>query len=353
MHAKMLDSLLRQFPRTPLAALPTPLEPLPRLSVQLSRAPILIKRDDLTGLYLGGNKVRQLEFVFGHLLAQGCDCVVAGGVRQSNWCRQIAAAGAKLGVPVHLLLVGPSSQPVADGETAGKQGNERQGNELLIGLLGVDVVESRAGTMEALQNELDARAETLRRRGARPFVIGPRDPHSRCLGALGYVAGALELADQLNGQKQGTLHVYTAGFAVTPAGLGLGLTALGVPFHLHIVVPERPDRPGWSRAGDILGLADRVAELLQTPLRLSARNLTVSEAFAGAGYAELTPESRAAIHCLATSEGVLLDPTYTGRAMACLMHDCRTGRHTADDRIVFLHTGGLPVLFAYAGALAS
>ena len=184
-----LQARLDALPRVSLAHLPTPLERAPRLSQALGGAEVWIKRDDMTGLCFGGNKTRQLEFVFAEMLRQGCDMLVAGAYSQSNWCRQMTAAARKLGLDIALVLM------------HGEKGPVLQGNFLLYKLMGADVRVVDIANMELLQPLLDARAEEARAAGRKPFVVAPMGLENLALGAVGYVQAAIELDAQLDGAR--------------------------------------------------------------------------------------------------------------------------------------------------------
>ncbi len=182
-----LQARIDALPRVRLAHLPTPLDHCPRLGEALGGVDVWIKRDDLTGLAFGGNKTRQLEFLFADILAQGADTVVAGAYTQSNWCRQITGAARKLGLEVALVLL------------HGEKGPALQGNLLLDRLMGADVTVVDLDSMERLTPLLEAKAEELRRAGRRPYVVRPFGLDKLVLGAVGYVNGALELGRPARG----------------------------------------------------------------------------------------------------------------------------------------------------------
>src|SRR5688572_4782900 len=249
-----LQARIDAQPRVRLAHLPTPLERCPRLSAALGGPPIWIKRDDLTGLAFGGNKTRQLEFVFADILAQGADTVVAGAYTQSNWCRQMTAAARKLGLEVALVLL------------HGEKGPVLQGNLLLDRLMGADVTVVDLDSMERLAPLLDAKAQELARAGRRPYVVAPFGVEKLVLGALGYVNAALELDRQLDEAGIDPDYLYLCGANMTPGGLALGLKALGRRAKLVNIAPIR-----WSeaRAVDIARIADGTARRLELDVRVT------------------------------------------------------------------------------------
>lgn len=328
-----LEAALARQPRVPLACLPTPLHPLPRLSEALGGPEIWVKRDDLTGLAFGGNKTRQLEFLFADILASGCDTVVAGAYTQSNWCRQMTAACARLGLAMALVLV------------HGQKGPRLQGNLLLDRLMGADVTIVDIDSMEKLQPLIDRRAEELRRQGRKVYVVEPLGLQSNVLGSLGYVAATLELVDQMEATGHAFHELWQCGANMQPAGLVLGLRALGSATELRTVTSIRWSKP---RDVDIADIANATAEHLGIATRVTPAQVNATDAYIGPGYGILTTEAREALLLCARTEGLILDPVYTAKAMAGLIDAIRKGRIAKDRRVVFLHSGGTPALFAYA-----
>ena len=225
---------LAAWPRVKLAHLPTPLDHAPRFRESLKGPAGVpdtwIKRDDMTGLAFGGNKTRQLEFVFADMLAKGADVLVAGAYTQSNWCRQMTAACNKLGLDISLVLL------------HGEKGPSLQGNFLLDHLMGADVTVVDLDTMEDLQPHLDAKGEELRRAGRKPYVIKPLGVESLAIGALGYVGAAAELDAQLEQLGVAPSHLYVCGANMTPAGMALGFKALGRDIRLVNITPIQLER---------------------------------------------------------------------------------------------------------------
>ncbi|MGW2486038.1 D-cysteine desulfhydrase family protein [Streptomyces sp. NPDC001606] len=307
----------------PLGTFPTPLEPAPRLAAALGLGPddLWIKRDDLTGLGGGGNKIRKLEWTAGAALAEGADTLVTTGAPQSNHARLTAAAGARLGLDVVLVL-------------RGSPGASRSGNLALDGLFGARL--AWAGTVD--QAGLDAAAAEvcarLRADGARPALIpfGGSDT----LGARGYVRCGEELREQLPELRTAVVALGSGG---TMAGL---VAALGAGSVLGVDVGALPDP------------ASAVARFA-TPLTASevtAEELRVRRDQVGEGYATLTGPAAEALRLAARTEGLVLDPVYTGRALAGLRAAVRDGGIRPGERTVFVHTGGLPGLFGHADAVA-
>jgi D-cysteine desulfhydrase family pyridoxal phosphate-dependent enzyme len=316
-----------------LAHLPTPLEPLDRLAQHLGGPSLLVKRDDCTGLALGGNKTRKLEFLMGDALAQGADTVITAGGVQSNHVRQTAAAAARLGLHAELVLTRIVPWDAAD--------YEKTGNILLDRLLGARV-RLYSGTADRATAMAEV-AEEARARGRRPYIIptGGSNP----VGALGYAACAQELAAQardLDLDFDYLVHASSSGG--TQAGLALGLAAIGHPAR---VVGIDVDADPENLRETVRRLAEATAEHLGLGGVLTGDAVTLEAGYAGRAYGLPTEEMHDAVALLARLEGLLLDPVYTGKAMAGLIGLIRQGRFKAGERIVFLHSGGAPALFAY------
>jgi len=299
-----------------------------------------VKRDDCTGLAGGGNKARKLEFLVGEALAAGCDVLVTTGALQSNHARQTAAAAAAAGLGAALVLHDMVSYP--------EPAYGASGNRLMDDILGaeVHVVPGPADPQARVERVL----QDLRRTGRRPYLI-PTGGSNPC-GAFGYVAGGLELIEQLRpeGDPARTLIVHAtssggtqAGLLVAAANVAPGPTILGVNVYR---------RDTAAMAADILALAMQTADALgaRGP---DAVDVRLDNDWLGHGYGAPTMAMREAVERVARTEGVILDPVYSGKAMAGLLGLIASGRATGFDRIVFLHTGGLPSLFAYAAALTA
>jgi len=331
-----LRDRIATIPRARLASLPTPLEHCARLSKALGGPEIFIKRDDLTGLAFGGNKTRQLEFLFAQILKGHPDTVIAGAYTQSNWCRQITAAAAKLGIKAHLVLIHGVKGPVP------------QGNLLLDRLMGAEVKIVKLEDMHDLRPLLEAEAEMLRTAGRRPYVIQPFDMSTMSASAVGYVNAAVELDEQLEALGTKANHIYLAGANITPAGLQLGLKALGRPTEVTSICPIR-----WAddRAVDIANIANAAAERMGLAVTIDPREVKVDEGYIGERYGLVTAAGREALRLVAETEGILLDPVYSSKAMSGLIDHIRKGRIDKGETVVFIHTGGNPAVFAYAEEL--
>ncbi len=326
---------LARFPRRRYTPGATPLEHLPHLSRQMQRD-LWIKRDDLLGLAGGGNKTRKLEFLVADALAAGADTLVTVGAPQSNHCRLTLAAAVREGLRCRLVI---------EERVAGSYAADARGNNLLFDLMGVDkisVVPAGTDLAAAMQREADAVAAD----GRKAHIIpgGGSTP----LGALGYVACAQEILAQ--SFEQGVAFdriVVASGSAGTHAGLLVGLHAANWRGPLTGINVRRPRA---EQEGNVHALAVGTAALLgmEAPARES---VTALDEWVGPGYSLPTPEMVAAVRLLARSEGVLLDPVYTGKAMAGLLGLIERGDIGAGERVLFVHTGGAPALHAYADDL--
>ena len=324
---------LSQFPRVSLAHLPTPLEPMARLSTLLGGPQLYIKRDDCTGLASGGNKTRKLEFLMADALAQGADTVITQGAVQSNHVRQTLAAAARLGVRSKILL----ENRVADVPDS----YNKSGNILLDGLFGADIDYRDSGTdMDDAMEEL---AESLRESGVKPYVI-PGGGSNR-VGALGYVDCASELTGQISnlGLPVNKI-VHATGSAGTQSGLVAGLVALNSSIDV-IGVSVRADAA--AQIQKVHALATETAKYIGVEDGVAESKILVQDQYVGEGYGVPTDGMLEAVQLCAQYEGILLDPVYAGKAMAGLIGMIRAGEFTSDDTVVFVHTGGSVALFGY------
>ena len=329
--------LLSGFPRVSLAHLPTRLEFLPRLTEHLGGAEIWVKRDDCTGLATGGNKTRKLEFSMGEALEQGADTIITVGAVQSNHVRQTAAAAAKLGMRCEVLLEHRVEKP--------SNLYLNSGNVLLDRVLGAHLREYPKGTdFDAVMKDI---ARDIRARGGAPYIIpgGASNP----VGALGYVGCAEELLQQCEEQDVAFDHVVLAsGSAGTHAGMAVGLRARGsqVP-----ILGLGVNAPRDEQEAKVFELACETAEYIERKGCVAREDIVADCNYVGPGYGEPTESMNEAVLMLARKEGLLFDPVYSGKALAGMIDYIRTGRFKADQRIVFLHTGGVAGLFAYADKL--
>jgi len=325
--------MLESAARVRLCHLPTPIEELERLSRALGGPRILVKRDDLTGLATGGNKARKLEFLIADALAQKATTVITAGAPQSNHARQTAAAAARYGLQC-VLVLGPLAPP------------STQGNLLLDDLLGARV--RWAGDLDRFDVMEQVAAEE-RAAGRKPYII----PYggSNAIGASAYALAVEELVGQVTLQG---LHldrlVFASSSGGTQAGLIAGARASGFTAQILGISVDKP-APILQRI--ILDLLQLTAANLDLRLSLSAEDIQINDSYLGGGYGVLGDAEREAIRLVARTEGLLLDPVYTGRAMAGLMDLIRKGEISRQETVLFWHTGGTPALFAYADQLLS
>ncbi|WP_345829324.1 D-cysteine desulfhydrase [Pantoea sp. BRR-3P] len=320
--------LLHQFPRLELLGAPTPLEHLPRLSDYLGRD-IFIKRDDFTPVALGGNKLRKLEFLAADALREGADVLLTAGAIQSNHVRQTAAVAAKLGLKCVALLENPI------GTTA--ENYLSNGNRLLLDLMDVEIV-----LVDALHNphqQLAEQAERLEAQGFRPYIVPVGG--SNALGALGYVECAQEIAHQSEGVVDFAAVIVASGSAGTHAGLAIGLEQLLPDTELVGVTVSRSVEAQ-------LPVVERIRSALAEQLAVQAKApITLWDDYFAPRYGEPNEEGMAAVKLLARLEGIMLDPVYTGKAMAGLIDGIAQNRFRREGPLLFVHTGGSPALFAY------
>jgi len=315
-------------PRERLATLPTPLEFMPRLTEKLGGPKLYLKRDDLTGLALGGNKTRKLEYLIADAKRKGVTHFITEGGWQSNHVRQSAAAARLGGMQAVLVLNCPEDQP------------ELQGNLLLDDLLGAQCHYVKAGPdrkpkMKELASEITAE-------GGEPYIVVSGG--SDAVGSLGYVNMVLEMNGQLAEQGVSPTCVYVAnGSAGTQAGMlvGTSLFGGGYPIKGYCVVPGGAE----EITDDTFVLANQCAERIGAdPIEKSVVHCDDSQF--GEGYGLPTPAALKVIKLLAETEAVLLDPVYSSKAFAGMLADIEAGIYKKDDAVVFIHTGGTPALFA-------
>lgn len=330
-----LDARLEALPRVRLAHLPTPLERLATLSQRLG-VDLLVKRDDQTGFALGGNKARKLEYIMAEALAAGAQVVVTTGGAQSNHARMVAAACARFGIACELFL-------------RGLPGSPRQGNLLLDELFGARVTLLPTEEYFArIDQHMAAAAERARARGKVPYVIPLGGAF--VTGSIGYVMAVREMAAQLAALGTAVEYIVTAtGSCGTQAGLEVGVRLFYPRARvIGIAVSGTHER----NIGIIASLASATAAALGVDLALTPAEIHLDTAHIGEGYAIPTADGLRAIRLLARSEALVLDPVYTGKAMAGLLALVENGTIPRGARVLFLHTGGSPALFAYAEAVS-
>jgi len=322
---------IEKLPRFSLAQLPTPLADLPALTQSLGGPRLLIKRDDQTGLALGGNKARKLEFLVGQALTEGADTLITAGAAQSNHCRQTAAAAAKAGLRCELILNGkPPELP--------------EGNLLLDRIFGAHEHWIERSQRAAKFAEL---AGQLRAQGRRPQVIPVGG--SNGAGATGYVVAMQELMDQLRASGQRVDHiVFGSSSGGTQAGILVGARVAGFAGGLHGISIDKNDPEHLEYEIEVAHIANACADYIGFDTRFTPDDVKMVYGFAGEGYGVVGDLEREAIYLMARQEGILLDPVYAGRAFGGLLHLIRQGAFRPGESVLFWHTGGAPALFAYA-----
>ena len=316
--------------RTSLGFFPTPIHALSRLTEELSKEgpcpALFIKRDDQTGLATGGNKTRKLEFLIGAALAEGCDTIITGGAAQSNHCRQTAAAAAKCGLECHLVLGGLEPEAAT-------------GNLLLDHWLGAHLHwcgDNRKG------EDIPAIADALRAAGRKPYLV----PYggSNSIGAAGFISAMEELQAQ-TGEPFSHI-VFASSSGGTHAGMLVGKSRLGLPTEILGIAIDKEEHGGKDFPTHVLDLTNETADQAALSHRFTPQDIHLDHRFVGAGYGVIGELERDAITKLARTEGILVDPVYTGRAFGALLAMVRNGEFTSRDKVLFWHTGGTPALFA-------
>ncbi len=330
-----LRARIEKVPRVSLGHLPTPLEFCERLTEAVGGPKIYIKRDDCTGLAFGGNKTRQLEFTIAQGLVRGADVLIGGAGSQSNHSRQLAAASAKIGVDCALVLV----KDHKSGST--------QGNLLLDNLLGAYVELIDVETQELLDDAKQALIEKFEREGRKPFVV--MQPANRPFGAMGYALCMAEMMDQFDAIGETPTTVVVCSGSCTQPGLIFGKTVLGLDVR---IVGVRPILWSYDLKDAFLGVLRRMAEILDVDVAFDESMIENVDRYVGEqGYGYCSPEGNDAIRLLARTEGILLEPIYTGKTLAGLIDMVNRGEIGKDETVVMVHTGGTPALFAYTEEL--
>jgi D-cysteine desulfhydrase family pyridoxal phosphate-dependent enzyme len=317
--------------RVRFAHLPTPIEPLLRLSKHLGGPDLYIKRDDQTGLATGGNKTRKLEFLIAEAMAQGADHVISNGAPQSNHCRQTAAAAARSGLGSTLVLRGHEPDQVT-------------GNYLLDELLGAHVYWTGEREVKDVVQEVEKQLKAM---GHKPYIV----PYggSNVVGATGYVLAMRELMEQLAEQQLNIdFIVFASSSGGTQAGLVLGKQVYGFRGSILGISVDQPADTLQTQVGALATATAAHLGLGQLPL---LNQVEVNDDYLGGGYAVVGDTEREAIRLLAQLEGILLDPVYTGRAMGGLIDLIRWGAFTRGQNVLFWHTGGTAALPAFANSL--
>lgn len=330
----MIEAL--KFSRQSLGFFPTPITEISKLSSYLSGPRLFIKRDDLTGLALGGNKTRKLEFLVAEALALGSDTLITGGAEQSNHCRQTAAAAAVCGLDCYLVLGGePPAIP--------------NGNLLLDILYGAKIHwsgERRKG------EKIPEVVEKLKKMGKKPYVI----PYggSNSTGALGFVEAVRELSIQCTEKQISFSHiVFPSSSGGTQAGLIVGTHLFNQSFEIIGIGIDKEESGDLPFAEQVLQVTNQTAEKIFKSVEFSSKDIFIRNEYGGNGYGVVGELEKDAIHMTAAKEGILLDPVYTGRAMGALIDMIRKREFTTSDNILFWHTGGTPALFPNAEKLTN
>lgn len=343
-----LKQRLARFPKKRLIQLPTPLVRLEHLSRQLGGPEIWIKRDDLTGAGFGGNKSRKLELIIADALAKKADTLITWGSTQSNWCLQAAASARRFGLrPVLLLFKTTDLEPAYDG------------NLLLDFLLGADIRirEAAKGKLLAAgvaEQAVEEAAAEVRGLGQVPYAVAVGGSMTGLsmlepLGALSYVAAFVELDEQAQAAGFKYTHiVHATGSGATQAGLVVGARALARPVRVIGISVSDPED---AFREIVLRISADTERALGLEPRVPKDDVIVHDEYVKGGYGALNAEVAEAIRLVFVHEGVVLDPVYTGKAMAGLFDLVRRSRFREDDRIIFLHTGGTPALFPYRDEL--
>lgn len=314
--------------RLALADLPTPLENMPKLSALLDGPRIIVKREDQTGLAFGGNKVREFEYSVAPAIAEGYDVLLHGAASQSNQSRLTAAVAAKLGLK--MVMVGRKDEHSSD----------MNGNLFLTHLFGADVhlVESAA-----------ERAEIVKQLEADGHKVYNTSSDGYYLRSVSYVDGFLELWEQLQEKNVVLDALYVCSGVHTHVGLVVGAKALGVDLRIVGISPSPQDNA--KKDAQLAEVANEVCKILDLDIQFTADDFESYGEYAGEDYGVLTPESREAVLLAAQTEGLLLDPVYSGKTFGAMIEHIRKDMYAKDQTVLFVHTGGTPALFAYADEL--
>jgi len=324
--------LLGRFPRVKLVTLPTPLEYAPRLSEELG-VKIYMKRDDAMELAFGGNKVRKLEFLLADALEKGADTIITTGALCSNHARLTSAAARKLGLNVVLILrnIGPKAV---------------KGNLLLDAILGADIRVVEADKSE-IPRIMEETAKELLDNGRKPYIIPGGGANA--IGSLGYLNASIELLHQLNELKvKADYLVHSTGSGATQTGLTLGFKALNADIKVLGIACGGSKE---SITNVVKNLADDTSKLVGLQFSLNYNEITVYDEYTCGGYGVITRDVVDVVKKVAKLEGVLLDPVYTGKAMMGLFDLVEKGDVPKGSTVVFLHTGGTPLIFQYEDEL--
>ena len=329
---------LAHYPRVKLGSFPTPLQEMPRLSKALGGPKIYVKRDDMTGLAMGGNKTRKLEFIMAEAMNEGANVIITGAGLQSNWSTQAAAAALRCGMKSVICSTGPEGK---------FQPEVYQGNMLLHYLLGADVRVFQVGFQELYNRIFAEVAEEMKQKGLKPYIA--KYAGSTPIGTLGYINAMLELTNQATTQGIPIDYIVNGcGAGGTQAGLVLGAEA----YNTGIKVIGIAVSPG-DKAAAVAGKINDTAAMLGLDITKKPEDVTVLTDYIGEGYGAINKELVDTIKLVAETEGIFLDPVYTGKAMMGLISLIKKGTFNKDDTVVFLHTGGQSALFPFAEPVVS
>ena len=306
------------------AHLPTVIERLPSLSALLSGPDIMIKRDDQTGLGLGGNKIRKLEYLIGQAVSEGANLVLTTGAAQSNHCRQTAAAAARCGLECILVLIGPEPE-------------RPSANYLLDLLFGAQIVWTQKDRRD---QDLTKTFQDARDQGKKPYLIpyGGSNP----IGAYAYFAAIEEIINQLPDALPDWI-IFASSSGGTQAGFVVGARHFNLSTKILGISVDEPKSVLTIRVSQ---LATELSQMMGKKFEFRPESILVDDDYIGGGYGVFNDKDKEAIQLFAASEGILLDPVYTGRAAAGMINLIRTGFFNKDEKILFIHTGGTPALFA-------
>ncbi len=340
---------IAKLPRVRLGCWPTPLVDAMRLSEALGGPRILIKRDDLTGLAVGGNKARTFEFLLADALQKGFDAFVTCGC--SNVSVQLATAAARLGVKLRQVMLRPLVS------------SEKQGNYVLHKILDSDMRPrepylppeavddvTRDDVIANMNSAMESEVPKLREEGYNAFVMRALESYGP-LAVVGWVNAVDEIWQQLKAQNiEAQYLVVPNGGGITQAGLTLGAKYLRAPFKVIWIATL------YKRArsiSEVVSISNEAAEFLELGISIMPDEVTVYDEYVGEGHRKMTEGCKEAIRLVAQTEGFFLDPIYSGKAMAGLVDLTRKRRFTSKDTVVFIHTGGIPTLFSYSKELTS
>ncbi|MFO7996038.1 MAG: pyridoxal-phosphate dependent enzyme [Dehalococcoidia bacterium] len=336
-----MQKSLRELPRARLTNLPTPLQEAKHLSELLRGPKLLFKRDDATGLALGGQKARMLEFPFGDALAKGCDTVVSVGDEDSNLSTFVSAAAAKLGMDAVLVFLKRSR-------------SELQGNALLMNLFDPVMIQTEfGGELEgrnAAKGMADDIAHELQERGRHPYMITYGESEEP-LESVGYFYCVQEIMEQLKETGTAAQYLYVANASgLTQAGLTVGAKYFHAPFNITGIMTITGMQKN-ERQRVIAKIANHVSNLVNAGVTVEPDELNLNDDqivnISGESAHQISEQCIDAIRLVAKTEGIILDPHYTGKAMAGLINDIRKGRFDSSDTVIFYHTGGVPIIFPH------